>query len=90
MGVGVDKTPTMCYNKDTKEREVNAMKTYYRLPTHIIVRRESCVHICGKWWWDNMMQCFVRGDKTIRQKMRELEKKGLTDNNFYKLLVEKA
>ena len=66
------------------------MKIYYRLPTNIIVRRDSCIHICGKLCWDNTMKCFVRGDKTIRQKMRELEERGLTDTNFYKLLAEKA
>lgn len=65
------------------------MKTYYRLPTCIIVRRDSCINLFGKWWWDNMMQCFVRGDKTIRQKMRELENKNLTESDFYKLLASK-
>ena len=56
------------------------------VPTVLIVRRPSCRHLFWKIWWDEPAHCFVKGDKTIKQKMRELEEKGLTDNEFYKFL----
>lgn len=62
----------------------------YRLPINIIIRRESCVHLFGKWWWDRSMRCLVHSDKTIHQKIKELKAKGLTNNDFYKLLIKKA
>ena len=63
---------------------------YYRVPTCILVRRESCVHIIGKWWWDKLTRCFAKGDKTLRQKKKELEQKGLTNNDFYKELTKRS
>ena len=63
---------------------------YYRIPTCILIRRESCVHIIGKWWWDKIAKCPVKGDKTIRQKRKELEQKGLTNSEFYKELIKKG
>lgn len=57
-----------------------------RIPTCIIVRRKNTIHLFGKFWWDKETKTFLKGDKTIRQKKKELEKKGLANNDFYKNL----
>ena len=56
------------------------------VPTVLIVCRPSCRHLFGKLWWNKTTHRFLKGDKTIKQKMRELEEKGLTDNDFYKMI----
>lgn len=58
----------------------------YRIPTCIIAKRENAIHLFGKVWWDKETKTFLKGDKTIRQKKKELENKGLTDSDFYKNL----
>ena len=58
----------------------------YRFPTCIIVRRKNIIHLFWKVWWDKETKSFLKGDKTIRQKKKELKKKGLTDSDFYKSL----
>lgn len=56
------------------------------LPTCIIMTIPTCKHIIGKIWFDTETRVFVKGDKTPRQKKRELKKKGLTDCETYALL----
>ena len=53
----------------------------YRIPTCIIVRRKNIIHLFWKVWWDKETKSFLKGDKTIRQKKKELK-----DNDFYKSL----
>lgn len=49
------------------------------LPTCIIIKIPTCKHIIGKIWFDTEARVFVKGDKTPRQKKKELKRKGLTD-----------
>ena len=49
------------------------------LPTCIIMKIPTCKHIIGKIWFDTETRVFVKGDKTPRQKKKELKRKGLTD-----------
>lgn len=57
-----------------------------RIPTCIIVKHRNVIHLFGKIWWDKETKTFLKGDKTIRQKKKELENKGLTNSDFYKSL----
>jgi hypothetical protein len=56
------------------------------IPTCLIVKIPTCKHIFGKIWFDTEARVFVKGDKTPKQKKRELKKKGLTDCETYSLL----
>ena len=44
------------------------------LPTCIIIKIPTCKHIIGKIWFDTETRVFVKGDKTPRQKKKELKK----------------
>lgn len=58
------------------------------IPTCLIIKNPTCKHIFGKIWFDTETRTFVKGDKTPKQKKRELEKKGLTDCETYRLLTK--
>lgn len=47
----------------------------YRIPTCLILKYPNRFkHLIGKWFWDRAEKCFVKGDKTPKQKKKELEK----------------
>ena len=45
-----------------------------RVPTCLIMKYPSCRHLFGKWWYDAENKLLVKGDKTLRQKTREIQK----------------
>ena len=45
-----------------------------RIPTGLIMKHSSCKHLFGKWWYDTESKILVKGDKTLKQKTKEIQK----------------
>lgn len=47
---------------------------YVRIPTGLLMEMPTVKHLFGKWFWDTKTKRLAKGDKTFRQKQKEIEK----------------
>ena len=47
---------------------------YVRVPTCLLMKMPTVKHLFGKWFWDTETKTLAKGDKTLRQKQKEIEK----------------
>lgn len=47
---------------------------YARIPTCLLMKMPNVKHLFGKWFWDTEIKMLAKGDKTLRQKQKEIEK----------------
>lgn len=46
---------------------------YARIPTCLLIQMPDVKHLFGKWFWDTKIKRLAKGDKTPRQKQKEIE-----------------
>ena len=49
---------------------------YNRIPTNLLMKMPTVKHLFGKWFWDTETKKLAKGDKTLHQKLKEIEKRG--------------
>ena len=47
---------------------------YARIPTGLLMKMPTVKHLFGKWFWDTQTKQLAKGDKTLRQKEKEIKK----------------
>ena len=47
---------------------------YARIPTCLLMKMPTVKHLFGRWFWDTETKKLAKGDKTHRQKKKEMEK----------------
>jgi hypothetical protein len=47
---------------------------YARIPTGLLMKMPNVKHLFGKWFWDTEAKMLAKGDKTLRQKQKEVGK----------------
>lgn len=47
---------------------------YARIPTCLSMKMPTVKHLFGKWFWDTETKKLAKGDKTLHQKKKEMEK----------------